>query len=289
MYQQVHDPVGGSLGAEHALRGSAARDAVRALGRATAAGIPRQPDCPGRGRHRRDRRLRNAGAAGVQQRRRRRGVRDLSDPVDRGERAVDLRDDRRHRPLPDAAPWGRCSLWRRPRPGAHRRVLVRRPAGGARGVRRTRCHIGRDAHRARLRAADGGRRRSDRQYRARGLRGHRHTDHHALGRDRDKRGRPRRHGRAPAAIPGPACAAGDRLHRRRPPGPARNMARRAAGRRGVRSRAVRHVELRVRRADRRRRVPRFSWRDRMLLAAAAAGRQYAREYHGRRSRRSRRT
>ena len=180
-----HVPAGARPGrrlarAEHALRGSAARDTVRAVGRAAAAGLPRQPDRAGRGGDSRDRRVRDAGEAGVQQRRRRCGVRDLSDRVDRGERGVDLHDDCRHRPLAHVAPRGRRGLRRPTHPGADSRVLVRRPAGGARGLRRTRCHNGRDAHRARLRAAEGGRRRSNRQYGARGVRGHRHADHHAF-------------------------------------------------------------------------------------------------------------
>ena len=87
-----------------------------------------------------------------------RGVlRPVPDHVDRGQRPVDLQHDRCHRPLRRAAPQLRRVLGGPAHAGDPHRVLLRRPAGGARGLRRTgRDHVG-DARRAGLRADAGGR------------------------------------------------------------------------------------------------------------------------------------
>ena len=145
---------------------------------------------------------------------------------------------------------------RRPaHPGDHHRVLVRRAAGGARRVRHAGGgHLG-HAHRAGLQAAQGGRAGAHRQHRAGGVRRDGHPDHHARQGDRTcpsdtlgaMVGRQTPHPRGVRA-----AGAGRSSSTAR--GAPRDVARRAGCGVGLRRRPVRHLELHLGAAGRRRRV-----------------------------------
>ena len=128
-------------------------------------------------------------------------------------------------------------------PGARDRVRLRRAAGGA---RRRRCpgrRLRRDADRARIPPAQGGRRLPAGQHGTGRLRWHGQPDDGAGGGHRPARGGLCRDGRAPGPVPGPARAVRARLPRRRPARCARDLARRTRRRRRLRGHAVRGLDF----------------------------------------------
>ena len=128
---------------------------------------------------RRDRAVRDAGRPGPARRHRGRGVRVLPDPVDRDQRDLGLQPDRRVRALRRAAAVLREGQPRPADPGDHHRVLLRRAARGAGRLRHAGRDHRRDADGAGLQAAQGRRRRADRQHRAGRVRCAGHPDRHA--------------------------------------------------------------------------------------------------------------
>ena len=104
---------------------------------------------------RRDPGLRHAGLPGPARRHRGRGLRLLPDPLDRHQRAVDLPDDRVHRALRRAAAVVRLGLGRPAGPGRDHRLLLRRAARGARGLRHPGGDLHGHAHRPAVQPAQG--------------------------------------------------------------------------------------------------------------------------------------
>ena len=156
-YQQQPDAIGGSLGLSALVSLLPLAVVLVLLGGFK---VRRPVGRAGRARDRvagRDTRVRHARGHGGVGRAARGVLRPVPDHVDRGQRLVDLQHDGGHRPLRRAAPQLRRVLGGPAHAGDPHRVLLRRPAGGARGLRRTgRDHVG-DARRAGLRADARGR------------------------------------------------------------------------------------------------------------------------------------
>ena len=133
-------------------------------------------------------------------------------------------------------------------PGRDHRLLLRRPARGARRLRDPRGDYRRDDDRRRLQADQGGRHRARCQHGPGGVRRDRDADHHALRDHQPRQGRPRRDGRTPDAVPRSHRAADPDRHGGRAPRHQAGVAHGRGRRPDLRPRPVRLRELHLGRA-----------------------------------------
>ena len=181
-----------------------------------------------------------------------------------------------HRRVRGAATLVRRDLRRPARPGRDHRVLLRRAARGARRVRDARRDHRRHAHRARLPADEGGGGGPRREHRAGRVRRDRHPHRHPRRDHGAAQGGPGRHGRSPDAAAGAVRAADPHRHGRRDARHPPDLARCGRRRPRLRRRAVRDLELRLRRAHGHRGVPARDREHRPAAARVAALRAAAR-------------